>query len=116
MEGRLPNTRRSIRTNRDVLWTHEFTRYLSNDDEHHLSHRGCPRMAVRIHGRHRYPYQMRRKRNGTTTSGTSPTLHSPYAPQIRTKRSIPKTRKMRFREERNRLSRRHRGQWSNTNG
>src|SRR6266478_9933724 len=116
MEGRLPNTRRFIRTNRNVLRAHKLARHLSNDDEHYLSHRGRPRMAIRIHGRHRYPHQTRGKRNGTTTPGTSPTLHSPHAPQIRTKRPIPKTRKMRLRKEGNRLSWGHRWQWSNTNG
>src|SRR6266446_1555342 len=97
MESRLLDTRGIVRANRDVLWTHKLTRHLPNDDEHYLPHRGRPRMVIRIHGRHRHPYQTRRKRNGTTTPRTSPTLHPPYASQIRTKRSLPKTRKMRLR-------------------
>src|SRR6266478_1519214 len=116
MEGRLPNTRRFIRTNRNVLWTHEFTRHLSNDDEHHIPHRGRPRMAIRIHGRHRHPHETREQRNRPTTPRATPTLHSSHAPQTRTKRPISKTRKMRLRTKRNRLPRRHRRKRSNTNG
>src|SRR6266403_2103095 len=107
MEGRLPHTRRTVRTHRNVLRTHELTRYLSNDDEHHLPYGSRPRMVIRIHGRYRCPYQTRRRRNGTTTLGAPSTLHPPHAPQTGTERPIPKTREMRLRKDRNRLPRGH---------
>src|SRR6266446_5524412 len=116
MESRLLNTRGTIRTNRDVLRTHKFARYFPDDDEHYFPHRSRPRMVIRIHGRHRHPYQMRARRNGATTPRTSPTLHSSHAPQIGTKRPISKTREMRLRKERNRLSWSYRRQRSYTNG
>src|SRR6266478_8260258 len=116
MESRLPNARRPIRTHRNVFRTHELARYLPNDDEHYLPYRGRPGMAIRIHGRHRHPHQTRRRRNRTTTSGTSPVIHPPYASQTRTKRLISKTRKMRLRAEGDRLPRCHSRQRPNTDG
>src|SRR6266436_2257726 len=116
MESRLLNTRRTIRTNRNVLLTHKLAHHLPNDDEYHLSHRGRPRMAIRVHGRHCNPHEMRNWRNRTTTSRTPSTLHPSHASQTGTKRSIPKTRKMRLREERNRLPGCYRRQRSATNG
>ena len=91
MESCLPNPRRTIRTNGNVLWTYELARHLPNDDEHHLPHQSRSGMAIHIHGRHRNPYQTRKRRNGTTTLGTPSTLYPPYASQARTKRLIPQT-------------------------
>src|SRR6266436_8052612 len=116
MESRLLNPRRAVRTNSNVLWTHKLPRNLPNDDEHHIPHRGRPRMAIRIHGRHRHPHKTRKRRNGPTTPRTTPALHSSYASQTRTKRSVSKTRKMRLRTKGNRLPRCHRRKRSNTNG
>src|SRR6266404_9723158 len=116
MESHLPDPRRTVRTNSNVLRTHEFPRNISNDDEHHIPYRSRSRMAIRIHGRHRNPHKTRKRRNEPTTSRTTPTLHSPHASQTRTKRPIPKTRKMRLRTKRNRLSRRHRRKRTDTNG
>src|SRR6266403_6115499 len=116
MESRFPNTRRTIRTNRNVLRTHKFTCHLSNDDEHHLPHRSRPRMAIHIHGQYRNSYEVRERQNGTTTFRTPPTLYPPHASQAGTKRSIPQTRKVRLREKGNRLPRGYRRQWSDTNG
>src|SRR6266436_8229051 len=103
MESRVPDTRRTIRTNRNVLWAHKFAHHLPNDDEYHLPHRGCSRMALCIHGRYCNPHQTQGKRNRAATSRTPSTIHTSHAPQTRTKRSIPKTRKMRLREKGNRL-------------
>src|SRR6266436_4874098 len=116
MESRLPDPRRTIRTNSNVLRTYELPRNIPNDDEHHIPHRSRPRMAVRIYGRHCHPHKTRKRRDGPTTPRTTPTLHSSHASQTRTKRPIPKTRKVRLRTKRNRLSRRHRREWSDTNG
>src|SRR6266478_5142986 len=116
MESRLPNPRRTVRTNSNVLWAHEFPRNLPDDDEHHIPYRSRSRMAIRIYGRHRNPHKTRKQRNGPTTPRATPTLHSSYASQTRTKRSIPKTRKMRLRTKRNRLLRCHRRERSDTNG
>src|SRR6266446_4443799 len=116
MESRLPDPRRTVRTNSNVLRTHELPCNVSNDDEHHIPHRSRSRMAIRIYGRHCNPHKTRKQRNGPTTPRTTPALHSSYASQTRAKRSIPKTRKMRLRTKRNRLSRCHRRKRSNTNG
>src|SRR6266481_2893127 len=99
MESRLPHARRTVRTHCNVLRTHELTCHLSNDDEHHLPYGSRPRMVIRVHGQYRRPHQTRKRRNGTTTLGTPSTLHPPHAPQIRTERPIPETRKMRLRKE-----------------
>src|SRR6266446_3775900 len=116
MESRLSNAGRPVRTYRDVLRTHKLTCHLSNDDEYHLPNRSHSRVVIRIHGRYRYPHQTRRRGNRKTTPRASPTIHPSYAPQIRTKRLVPETRKMRLRTKRNRLPRRYSRQWSNTDG
>src|SRR6266404_1596430 len=116
MESRLPNPRRTVRTNSNVLWAHKLSHNLPNDDEHHIPHRSRSRMAIRIYGRHCNPHETRKRRNRPTTPRTTPTLHSPHAPQTRTKRPIPKTRKMRLRTKRNQLSRCHRRKRTDTNG
>src|SRR6266478_5015605 len=99
MESCIPDTRRTIRANRNVLWAHELARDLPNDDEYHLPYRGCPRMALCIHGQHCNPHQMRERRNRAATSRTPSAIYTPHAPQTGTKRPIPKTRKMRLREK-----------------
>src|SRR6266478_7168000 len=101
MESHFPNTRRTIRANHNVLWTHKLPCNVPNDDEHHLSHRSHSRMAVSIYGRHRDPHKTGKQRNGATTSQTTPTLHPSYAPQTGTKRLVPEARKMRLRTKGN---------------
>ncbi len=91
MESCIPNTRGTVRTNCDVLWTHKLTCYLPDDDEYHLSNQGRSRVALHVYGQHRNPYQTRRKQNRTTTLGTAPTLYPSHAPQAGTERPIPKT-------------------------
>src|SRR6266403_2409794 len=116
MESRLPDPRRTIRTDSDVLWTYELSRNIPDDDEHHIPYRSRSRVVVRIHGRHCNPHETRKQRNRPTTPRTTPTLHSSHASQTRTERLVPKTQKMRLRTKRNRLPRRHRRERSDTNG
>src|SRR6266446_6101354 len=116
MESRLPDPRRTVRTDSNVLWTYELSRNVPNDDEHHIPHRSRSRMAVRIHGRYCNPHQTRKWRNRPTTPRTTPALYSSHASQTRTERFISETRKMRLQTKRNRLPRCHRREWSDTNG
>src|ERR1700678_4271851 len=116
MEGGLPHQRRAVRANRHVFRPYELTGDLPDDDEHHLSKRSCTRMAVGLHGRHRHPYQTKERRNGAATPAKAHGLHTPRPRQTRTKRPIPKTRKMRLCKRRNRLPRRDRWEEQNTHG
>ena len=51
MEGHIPNQQGTIQTLRDVLWTMQFTRNISKDDEQHFPRITSWRSIGKLHGR-----------------------------------------------------------------
>src|SRR6266849_91527 len=103
MESGLPYSRRAVRTNCYVLRPNQLSCYLSNDDEHDLSKRSNPRMALGVHGRYCNTHQTKQGRNRGTTRQKTSELHTPCPRSTGKKRPLSKTRKMRVRKTRNRI-------------
>src|SRR5579863_5051426 len=116
MEGSLPNKRRTIRTNGDVLWLNQLPSYLPNHDEHHIRPRNSRTMADGIHGRYGYTHQKTRRRDGTTTYRM--TLHMCPMHSCKTSGTQPfsQTRKMYLRTTPNRVPRSNGRPRNSTNG
>ena len=107
MEGSLPNTRRTIRTNGYVLQIDQLASNVPNDNEHNLLEKGSSGMAISLHGWHRDPYKAKTGRNWWATSKKTPTIHAPHTRYIETKWSIFQTWEMQVQEGRNRVLRSH---------
>jgi hypothetical protein len=116
MESCLPHTRRIIWTNGDVLRSHQFTRHLPNDDEHHILKRSDARMAIGLYEWYRYPYEKTTEWNRRTTLTETPRTHSPSPRQVRKTQSIPQARKMRICQRRNRVPRSYYQEEQDTHG
>ena len=115
MESRVPNTPRPLWTPCNVLWTHKFPHNISSDDEWNLQDGSGSRMAISIHGRHRYPHKTPQWRNGTTTRMATQTINSPSTRKTGDTRPIPQTRKMQIPKTRNRVLRCNHRKWSPQN-
>ena len=105
MESSILNPWGTVRTNGHVFWSHEFPSNLSDDDEYYLLKRGGPGMAISIYGWHCNPYKTETRRIRRPTQSKTQTIYAPRSQYTWTKWSIPQTRKMRVREERDRIPR-----------
>jgi len=116
MESSIYYKRRIIRTNSNVLRTHQLTGDLPNDDEYNLPRSHHKWKYDSIHGRYGHPYNTKGKRNRGRTHSTTLANCEPSTRQTRRTQPIPQPQEMRLRTTIHQLSRSTRCKWHSTNG
>ena len=116
MEGGIYHKQGTIRTNSNVLWTHQFAGNLPNHDEYDLSRPHHKWKYDGIYGWYGHPHGTKRKRNRRGAHSTTPTNCKLSTHQTRWTRPIPQPWEMRLWTTIHRFLGGTRREWHSTNG